>query len=689
MKDEKKTKRMLINELRALKGQLAESGKPPVQGDADSIDPEAMMASILDAIPHAVVGLKDRKIFFANGAVETVFGWRPEDLIGGSIRVFYRTDEEYIEIAERFYPFLEKDRTHSEEFPCRHRDGRDITCWVSTSRIGELLRERMIIATYQDISARKQAEEDLKKYGDHLEELVNERAKELLETNEQLQHEITQHKRDEEALRESEKRLSDIINFLPDATFAIDKGGRVIAWNLAIEEMTGVRAESVLGKGNYEYGLPFYGYRRPILIDLVFMSDENLAMKYSFVTKRGDVILAEADVTMKGEGKALWGIAGPLYDSRGNIVGAIESIRDITDRKQAEEALEKAVMDLKELNFIVNKSPAIAFLWRAAEGWPVEFVSENISQFGYTPGDLTSGRVPFARIVHPDDLSRVASEVVQYTQEGLAEFSQEYRMFAQSGDIRWIDDRTWIRRDSDGRVTHYQGIIIDITDRKEMEEALRESEDKFRILTEKAAVGVYLIQDMSFQYVNPKCAEIWGYSVEDLLEQKIENLIVPEDLLEVKENLLKRIFGEIDFLQSEFKAIRKNGEVFHMEAYGSRITYKGRPAIMGTLMDISERKYAEEERRRMEKMQGILAMAGTICHEINQPMQIISGYSDLLLKNSSEQDPIRPKLDTINLHIRRMAEITKKLMLLREYETQDYVGFSRIINIHKDASEDP
>jgi len=147
---------------------------------------------------------------------------------------------------------------------------------------------------------------------------------------------ITERKRAEEALRESEQRLHDIFDFLPDATFAIDLEGKVIAWNRAIEEMTGVRAKNMLGKGNYEYSLPFYGVRRPILIDLAFKSDEEIEKKYRFVKVEKDVLIVEADVPLKGEAYVLWGKARPLYDSKGNIVGAIESIRDITENKKLE-----------------------------------------------------------------------------------------------------------------------------------------------------------------------------------------------------------------------------------------------------------------------------------------------------------------------------------------------------------------
>ena len=156
---------------------------------------------------------------------------------------------------------------------------------------------------------------------------------------------ITEHKQADEALRESERRLSQIIDFLPDATLAIGMDGRVIAWNRAIEEMTGVKAAEMLGKGDHAYSIPFYGIRRPILIDLVFLPTGELEKRYSFVSKQGHCVLVETEAPLKGERHILWGIARPLYDSDGNAVGAIESIRDITERKQEE--AEKALLEDK------------------------------------------------------------------------------------------------------------------------------------------------------------------------------------------------------------------------------------------------------------------------------------------------------------------------------------------------------
>jgi PAS domain S-box-containing protein len=123
---------------------------------------DALKSSILDAIPQAVVGLQNRRINFANAAVEDVFGWRPEDLIGKSVTLFYRNDKEADEIGRYFYTTLEHQRTFVTEFRCRRKDGRDILCRMRSSRIGEkMTKEQRIVVTYEDITEQRRGEEEL------------------------------------------------------------------------------------------------------------------------------------------------------------------------------------------------------------------------------------------------------------------------------------------------------------------------------------------------------------------------------------------------------------------------------------------------------------------------------------------------------------------------------------------------
>jgi len=143
--------------------------------------------------------------------------------------------------------------------------------------------------------------------------------------------------------QDSEKRLADILEFLPDATFVIDASGRVKAWNAAMEGLTGVAAGEILGKGDYEYALPFYGTRRPILIDLALRPREEIERSYAGLRRDGDAIFGEAYVSaLRGGGVYLMATAARLHAADGSVFGAVECIRDVTDLKHVQEELEKA-----------------------------------------------------------------------------------------------------------------------------------------------------------------------------------------------------------------------------------------------------------------------------------------------------------------------------------------------------------
>lgn len=154
---------------------------------------------------------------------------------------------------------------------------------------------------------------------------------------------ITPIKVSEENRREWEERHAQIIDFLPDPTFAVDRQGRVVIWNQAMEKLSGIKAAHMLGQGHYEYSLVFWGERRPILVDLAMDWDDAIQKLYPFVKREGDTLITEAFAhNLPGGGAFLWGKATTLHDSHGNIVGAIETVRDITDRKEMEESLRQS-----------------------------------------------------------------------------------------------------------------------------------------------------------------------------------------------------------------------------------------------------------------------------------------------------------------------------------------------------------
>jgi len=140
-------------------------------------------------------------------------------------------------------------------------------------------------------------------------------------------------------------------------------------------------------------------------------------------------------------------------------------------------------------------------------------------------------------------------------------------------------------------------IIRDITERMSSEMALQESENKFRDLSEKSIVGIYLIQDDAFMYVNPMFAEIFGYSVDELTGKKGPvHMVLPADWPSVKKTLSKRLSGEALSIHYDYRGLTKNGATIILDAYDTRTMYQGRPAVIGTVLDVTERKRIEEDR---------------------------------------------------------------------------------------------
>ncbi|PKN07265.1 MAG: hypothetical protein CVU73_13500 [Deltaproteobacteria bacterium HGW-Deltaproteobacteria-8] len=185
--------------------------------------------------------------------------------------------------------------------------------------------------------------EKLARFNQELEGVVEARTNELTQRNRTLTREIEERHMADRLLKESEQRFMDILDFLPDATMVIDRAGRVIAWNRAIVELTGVPAQDIVGQGDYAYSLPFYGERRPALIDMVLTSEaDNPALEplYPGVVRMGHTLRTEISVqSLRSRPANLSVIATPLFHSEGHVIGAIESIRDITERVKTQKKL--------------------------------------------------------------------------------------------------------------------------------------------------------------------------------------------------------------------------------------------------------------------------------------------------------------------------------------------------------------
>jgi PAS domain S-box-containing protein len=281
----------------------------------------------------------------------------------------------------------------------------------------------------------------------------------------ELAHKIrqaVQQKRAEASIHDHERRESDIINFLPDATFAIDTSGNIIAWNRAMERMTGVNASAVMGKGDYEYAIPFYHERRPLLIDRV-LRDDTADPHYPFIKRDGKTLFSEITIPHfnNGRGAALWFTASPLYDVHGTVVGAIESIRDITDRKRIEEALRESKEKFREMADLL---PQIVYE-ADCHGLLTYANAIAFQLFGYTREDLSRG-LHIPDMLVPEDRERGTCALGEVLAgKPLPAGGQEYQALRKDGSTFPVTIYTVpiVRND---RITGLRGIIIDTSSRQ-------------------------------------------------------------------------------------------------------------------------------------------------------------------------------------------------------------------------------
>ncbi|HQL60095.1 MAG TPA: SpoIIE family protein phosphatase [Methanoculleus sp.] len=239
---------------------------------------------------------------------------------------------------------------------------------------------------------------------------------------------ITDRKRAEQEIVRSRRSLADIIDFLPDATFAIDREGIVITWNHEMEKLTGIPAASMIGRGDHEYSLPFYRDRRPMLANLVFIPDAELESLYTHVQREGNVLVVDTFIPgQEGRpGRFFWAKASPLYDPEGTVTGAIESIRDITERREMEGRLARSNAELQiaadiQMSFMPKVLPRIAGFDIAARAImakevggdffdviPFEIVALDKGTLGLLIADVSGKGVPAALFMA---LSRIVVRV--------------------------------------------------------------------------------------------------------------------------------------------------------------------------------------------------------------------------------------------------------------------------------------
>ncbi|MBE0510045.1 MAG: PAS domain S-box protein [Gammaproteobacteria bacterium] len=233
-------------------------------------------------------------------------------------------------------------------------------------------------------------------------------------------------------------------------------------------------------------------------------------------------------------------------------------------------------------NQVVEASPVVLFRWKPEPGWPLEYVSDNLRRWGYQPEELISGNTRFDGLIHPDDRDRVRQEVDHYARQRINSYIQVYRLLTKSGNSIWVEDKTLISRDRNGDVLHFDGIVTDITERKE-------AEDRFRALVEQSLVGVFILRGNIIDYANPRSEAIFGYAAGETTGMHLKSFIKDDEYQIVTERLAHQLMHRIENEEFIITGIRKDGGQVMVGAHTSIASVSGELVLFGVLQDISEK----------------------------------------------------------------------------------------------------
>ena len=290
----------------------------------------------------------------------------------------------------------------------------------------------------------------------------------------------------------------------------------------------------------------------------------------------------------------------PIFDENGEVTQMIEYAIDVTEHKKAEQKLIES--EEKFRTMAENSLIGISITQESQ----IKYVNKkNAEIMGYSPNEMLNWDFnDIFKLIYPEDLPRVKKNMEIFTLKSEERSNQiEHRVITKAGKVIWVDNFS-------ARI-HYEGeparlvATVDITDRKIAEQKLIESEEKFRKITEQSLMGICIAQDNKIKYINKTYADIWGYSIEEIMNWQLKdaaNAIHPDDRDFTLNQLARKQRGEHDIVAHySFRGFKKSGEIIWVDQYSKTIKYENRNADLVTLIDITEKKEAEQKLKESEE----------------------------------------------------------------------------------------
>ena len=455
---------------------------------------------------------------------------------------------------------------------------------------------------------------------------------------------ITERKKAEEALKESEERYRNIFESAVEGIFQAAPDGYLISVNPAFAAMHGYSSPEEMKEAITD------------IRNQVFLRPEEGDRLRDLCKEHGFVSNFDARCFRK-DGQIIWTStsARAVRGAKGETLYYEGFVEDITARKEAEKILEKE----RETFFTIleNDPTGVALIDRHGA---YRYINPELTRTtGYTIKDIPTGR-DWLEKAYPDPLYR--EKVIETWKGDRARergqwMDREFTVTCKDGKTRDIDMRTTFM--DDFTIT----VLRDVTEKRQSEKALRESEEKYRSVVEDSLVGYYIVRDNLFLFVNKRFCDIFGYAREEIILKKGPmDLTHPDDREKVAENIRKRISGEADHIEYDFVAFRKDGKAISVKVLGSSIVYQGQIAGTGSIIDITAEKELEGKLRQAQKMEALGTLAGGIAHDFNNILTVLTGYGTLLRMETEEADCHRIYADQILSASTKAAQLTKSLL---------------------------
>jgi two-component system cell cycle sensor histidine kinase/response regulator CckA len=468
-----------------------------------------------------------------------------------------------------------------------------------------------------------------------------------METGDQfiIYQDISKRTEAERAIKESEEKYRTILDSIEEGYFEVDLPGNLTFFNDSLCKMTGYSREELIGLNNRAYTTPETSERMYRVFNQVYRTGLPAnASEYDIIRKDGSTCILEMSTSL-------------VRDTKGKPVGFRGIVRDITDRKQAEKALRESEERYRQL---LNHAPAGIY---EIDYRTQKFVTVNdvMCQYtGYTreeflalnPFDILTeqSRMRFMERLNKILAGEKVPETVEFTIKG------------KGGREFWVMLNTRFLYE-DGILTGATVVVHDITERKLADEALRKSEERYRLLVDNANDGIFIAQNGTIKFPNPKTLEVLGYTASELERIPYFDLIHPEDRDTFAARQDRRRDGEEDLPGTyTLRIVNKAGEELWTQISAVPINWEGQPATLNFVRDITPQKRLEEQLLQAQKMEAIGTIAGGVAHNFRNILAVISMKSQLVQMKYQDHSPLQEIARGINTYVDRGVQLVEGLM---------------------------